>query len=107
MPFRLDHGEIDALGFRFNNIVYSPDFKSIYPESMACLEGLDLWIIDGLRHTIHPTHISIPEALAFAHQYRSKRTVLTNLSSEVDYEQLRSELPKGVEAAHDLMVLTV
>ncbi len=29
LPFRLKHGEIDALGFRFGNIAYSPDLNAI------------------------------------------------------------------------------
>ena len=52
MPFRLDHGEIDALGFRFGDIAYTPDVKGIPPESMRYLEGLDLWIVDALRYRL-------------------------------------------------------
>jgi phosphoribosyl 1,2-cyclic phosphate phosphodiesterase len=36
---------------------------------------------------------------------RPKRAVITNMSSEVDYETLRRELPPNVEPAFDGMVL--
>jgi phosphoribosyl 1,2-cyclic phosphate phosphodiesterase len=105
MPFRLDHGEIEALGFRFGAIAYTPDFVKVLPGSWQHLEDLDLWIVDGLRYTPHPTHLSIGEALELIRMLRPKRAVLTNLSSEVDYETLRRELPPGVEPAYDGMRL--
>ena len=56
LPFRLNHGDIDALGFRFGDIAYTPDVIGIPDESVEFLEGLDLWIIDALRYTRHPSH---------------------------------------------------
>jgi phosphoribosyl 1,2-cyclic phosphate phosphodiesterase len=106
-PFRLDHGEIEALGFRFGRVAYTPDFVKVFPGSWKYLEGLDLWIIDALRYTPHPTHLSIDEALEMIRMLRPKRAVLTNLSSEVDYETLRRELPPNVEPAYDGMRLEI
>jgi phosphoribosyl 1,2-cyclic phosphate phosphodiesterase len=103
MPLRLDHGEIESLGFRFGNVAYTPDVKTIFPETYHHLEGLDLWIIDALRYTSHPTHFSLEEALDMIRLFRPKRAILTNLGSEVDYAVLRTELPPNVEPAHDMM----
>ena len=103
MPLRLDHGEIESLGFRFGNVAYTPDVKTIFPETYHHLEGLDLWIIDALRYTRHPTHFSLEEALDMIRLFKPKRAILTNLGSEVDYAVLRSELPDNVEPAHDMM----
>lgn len=103
MPMRLDHGEIESLGFRFNNVAYTPDVKAIYPESEKYLHDLDLWIIDGLRQTKHPTHFSIPDALEMIRHFKPKHAILTNLSSEVDYAQLCAEMPENVSIAHDMM----
>ena len=77
----------------------------VFPGSWEHLEGLDLWIIDALRYTTHPTHLSISEALEMIRMLRPKRAVLTNLSSEVDYETLRKELPANAEPAFDGMRL--
>ncbi len=103
MPLRLDHGEIESLGFRFGNVAYTPDVKSIFPEAYPHLEGLDLWIIDALRYTSHPTHFSVAEALDMIKLFRPKRAILTNLSTEVDFAVLRAELPSHVQPAHDMM----
>ena len=103
MPLRLDHGEIESLGFRFGNVAYTPDVKSIFPETYPHLEGLDLWIIDALRYTSHPTHFSLDEALDMIKLFRPKHAILTNLGSEVDFETVKAELPPHVQPAYDMM----
>ncbi len=53
---------------------------------------------DCLRHTRHPTHFSLEEALAFAARTKAKRTILTHLSHELPQEATTAILPPGVEA---------
>ncbi len=103
MPFRLNHGEIDALGFRFGAAAYTPDVKFIPPESLANLENLDLWIIDALRETPHPTHFSLADALAHIERLAPRRAILTNLASDLDYQRLGGKLPDHVTVAYDGM----
>jgi phosphoribosyl 1,2-cyclic phosphate phosphodiesterase len=105
LPFRLEHGDIDALGFRFDNIAYTPDLNAIPDESRVYLEGLDLWIVDALRYTRHPSHFSLSETLEWIERLRPKRAVLTNLHTDLDFEKLRAELPAGVEPAYDGMCI--
>lgn len=101
MPFRMVHGDIDTLGFRFGSIAYAPDVSEMPEESLKYLEGLDVLILDALRYTPHPTHFSVSEALDFIEKLRPKRAVLTNLHTDLDYETLRGELPPHIEPAYD------
>lgn len=101
MPFQLGHGEIGSLGFRFGNAAYTPDVNAIPKESIAYLEGLELWIVDALRHTPHPSHFSLPETLDWIARLRPRRAVLTNLHTDIDFESVRSGLPSNVELAFD------
>ena len=55
IPFDLEHGEIDALGFRVGGLAYTPDLKRVPDASLPFLEDLDVWIIDALRHPPHPS----------------------------------------------------
>lgn len=103
LPVLQDHGEIASLGFRFGNLAYSADIKSLPPESLAALAGLDLWIVDALRYAPHPSHLNVDEALAIIGKVQPQRTILTNLHADLDYEELRSKLPAGVEPAFDGM----
>ncbi|WP_374306434.1 MBL fold metallo-hydrolase [Methylocella sp.] len=101
IPFRLEHGEIDALGFRFGNFAYTPDLNGVPPESAPYLEGLDLWIVDALRYTPHPSHFSLAETLSWISRMKPRRAVLTNLHTDLDFARLTAELPPGVEPAYD------
>ncbi len=101
LPFLVHHGQTDALGFRFGNIAYTPDVNAIPEASLPALEGLDLWIIDALRRTWHPTHLSLQEALDWIARMKPRRAVLTNLHTDLDYATLLAELPEGVVPAYD------
>jgi phosphoribosyl 1,2-cyclic phosphate phosphodiesterase len=100
-PFRLNHGDIDALGFRFGGCAYTPDVKYVPEESESFLENLDLWIVDALRHKPHPSHLSLGETLELVEKYKPKRVVLTNLHTDLDYGALRKILPENIEPAYD------
>jgi phosphoribosyl 1,2-cyclic phosphate phosphodiesterase len=105
--FDLVHGNIPALGYRIANAAYTPDVCDIPEASWPSLEGLDLWIIDGLRYTGHPSHFSVSDALSWIKRFRPKRAVITNMHSDLDYEVLRQSLPDGVVPAYDGMRLEV
>ncbi len=106
LPFRQIHGATDTLGFRFGGIAYSPDMSDLPEESLPLLQDLDVWIIDALRYTPHPSHLSVEQALAWIARLRPRRAVLTHMHIDLDYESLRRALPAGVEPAYDGMVLT-
>ena len=82
------HGESCALGLRIGALAYTPDVSDIPPESLPWLEELDVWIIDALRYTRHPSHFSLDEALAWIERMKPKRAVLTNLHTDLDYDTL-------------------
>ncbi len=105
LPVVQDHGDIPSLGFRFGNVAYSADIKSLPEASIAALAGLDVWIVDALRRPPHPSHMNLEEALRWIARVKPKRAILTNLHSDMDYATLRAELPDNVEPAFDGMIL--
>ena len=105
--FLVQHGNIPALGYRIGDAAYTPDLNDIPPASWSALEGLELWIVDGLRYTGHPSHFSVSEALSWIERFKPRRAVITNLHSDLDYEVLRQSLPSGVIPAYDGMRLTL
>lgn len=106
-PFLVDHGNIPALGYRFADIAYSPDMNDIPRASLAQLQNLKLWIIDGLRWTPHPSHTNVEQALSWLALMKPKRGVITNMHTDIDYEVLRQKLPPDIVPAFDGMQLTV
>lgn len=105
MPFTLGHGDIDAFGFRFGNIAYTPDVVDIPDDSLTYLQDLDVWIIDALRYRPHPSHFSLDEALEWIKRMKPRRAILTNLHTDMDFTQLQKDLPENVEPAYDGMRL--
>jgi len=107
VPVLQEHGDIPSLGFRFGNVAYSADIKALAPESAAQLAGLDVWIVDALRKSPHPSHMNLEEALDWIGRIKPKRAILTNLHSDMDYAALKAMLPANVEPAYDRMSLEV
>jgi phosphoribosyl 1,2-cyclic phosphate phosphodiesterase len=105
LPFWQDHGAIRSLGYRFGPIAYSSDVNGLDDEAFAALKGVKVWIVDALRYREHPTHANVDTALSWIAKVRPERAILTNLHQDIDYEQLRSELPAGVEPAYDGMTV--
>jgi phosphoribosyl 1,2-cyclic phosphate phosphodiesterase len=104
-PILQQHGDIASLGFRFGRVAYSPDISGLPTESVAHLEGLDLWIVDALRPMSHPSHFGLKDALGWIERLKPKRAILTHMTAELDYETLKRDLPPGIEPAYDGMVV--
>ena len=107
MPFSQLHGDGISLGFRFATLAYSCDLSGLAAESVALLQGLDVWILDALRYTPHPSHFCLADALAWIERLTPSRAILTNLHADMDYDTLCRQLPEGVEPAYDGMRITV
>lgn len=106
-PFVLEHGNIEALGFRINNLAYTPDVSAIPPTSVPNMADLECWVIDALRDAPHPTHFHLAEALDWVARMQPKRAVLTNLHTDLDYGRLTRELPEGIVPAYDGMRIEI
>lgn len=103
LPFRQRHGDIDSFGFRFGDVAYSSDVNGFPDNSLARLHNLDVFIIDALRETPHPSHFTLREALDHVAMLRPRRAILTNLHTDLDYAMLERTLPEGVVPAFDGM----
>ena len=92
---------LPLLGFRFNDVAFCTDVSSIPDASWSRLEGLDVLIIDALRHKPHPTHLSVDQALEVIERVKPKRAFLTHMSHSLEYETTNASLPPNVQLAYD------
>lgn len=104
-PFEVVHGAMDALGFRVGGLAYLPDVSAIPEESWAQLQGLDIWVLDALRRTPHPTHAHLARALEWIGRAKPRRAILTNMHIDLDHDEVAAETPEHVTPAHDGMTL--
>ncbi len=99
--FDVEHGMIKATGYLFNNIAYVSDCNKIPKSTLKYLKDLNYLIIDCLKFDQHPSHFSYYEALKIAKILKPKKTILTNLHTDLDYEYLKKKLPKNIIPAYD------
>ena len=105
LPISLTHGNINALGFRVGNIAYTPDVSNLPEAAIAALQGLDLWIVDALKRTPHPSHFCLPQTLDWIDRLKPRQALLTNMHIDMDFATLCEELPHNVKPAYDGMVI--
>tara|TARA_Y100000739_G_scaffold225897_1_gene232514 strand:- start:406 stop:1203 length:798 start_codon:yes stop_codon:yes gene_type:complete len=103
--FKVNHGTIDSLGFRIDNLAYLPDVFDLYDESREALKGLDYLIIDALRRNPHPTHTHLEKTLGWINELTPKNAVLTNMHIDMDYDTVCNETADNITPAYDGMVI--
>lgn len=106
-PFRVQHGEITALGFRIGGLVYLPDVSQIPDTAWPLIEGAEIFVCDALRPDPHPSHAHLAQALAWLARAGTPRGVLTNMHIDMDYDQVMARTPDHIVPAHDGMILNV
>ena len=104
-PFKVNHGSIDALGFRVGDLAYLPDVAQMTQEAWAALQGVECWIVDALRRTPHPTHSHLEQTLEWIARVGPKRGVLTNMHIDLDYDTVANETPDHITPAFDGMTI--
>lgn len=99
------HGRMPTIGFRFGGLGYTPDISDLPQASIDAMQDLDVWIVDALRYSAHPSHFNVKKACEWIERLKPKRAVLTHMTTELDYDTLRRELPDNVQPAYDGMVI--
>ena len=64
-------------------------------------------ILDCLKIDSHPSHLNLEQAIMISELIRPKKTILTNLHTDLDYNFLKKNLPKNIIPAHDKMILKI
>jgi phosphoribosyl 1,2-cyclic phosphate phosphodiesterase len=106
-PFIVDHGSMDALGFRVGGLAYVPDAVAIPAASWDMLKGLEVWVVDALRRKPHPTHAHLAMTLEWIARAAPKQAVLTNMHIDLDYATVKAETPAHIKPAFDGMILEI
>ncbi len=103
VTFDQDHGQIRSVGYRFGGVAYSSDVVGLDDQAFEALADLDVWIVDALRWTPHPTHAHVEKTLEWIDRLKPRQAILTNMHIDLDYDDLSAKLPEGIIAAYDGM----
>jgi phosphoribosyl 1,2-cyclic phosphate phosphodiesterase len=104
-PVALDHGGTPVLGFRIGSAAYLTDFSRLPEESKALVRGLNDLVMDALRDTPHPMHLTVEQALEIVKELEPKRAWFTHISHELPHRETNERLRKAgfphVQLAYD------
>jgi phosphoribosyl 1,2-cyclic phosphate phosphodiesterase len=106
-PVPVLHGRLPILGYRVGSFAYVTDCSEIPDASWPLLEGLDLLVLDALRHVPHPTHFTVAQALEAIARVGPARALLTHIAHDLRHAETSASLPPGVELAYDGLVVPV
>jgi len=107
LPVEVSHGTIGVLAYRIGKLAYVTDAKAVPAAAIDQLRGVRVLVINALFRTEHPSHLSIPEAIAVARELGAERTYLTHLTHDNFHADLEAELPPGVTPAFDGLTVRI
>ena len=107
VPVPILHGQREILGLRIGSFAYLTDCSAIPDASWALLEGLDVVVVDALRHKPHPTHFSLDEAIAASQRIAARESYFTHMCHDLPHAETSARLPDGMALAYDGLQLTI
>ena len=108
LPIRAMHAQLPILGYRIKNVAYLTDIKTLSENSIQQLADLDVLVINALRQTPHPSHLSLSEACELAVRINAKQTYFTHFTHSLGLHRVVSEtLPENIHMAYDGLAIEV
>ena len=75
--------------------------SNINENNFKYFKNLKYLIIDCLWFREHPSHLNLENSLKLINKFKPKKSILTNLHSDLDYDDLKKLLPKNIIPAYD------
>ena len=95
------HGRQQITGYRFGGAAYLTDMSDIPPASVPLLQGLDVLILDALRHDPHYSHSHLEKSIGFVEQLKPRRAFFTHMGHDLDHAATEAILPSHIRLAYD------
>jgi len=101
-PLAVMHGELPITGYRFGNLAYITDLKTMSNEEKKKLDHLEVLVVNALRISPHPTHLNLEEAIKFVNEIQPKRAYFTHISHKLGFhEEVEKTLPENIFLSYD------
>ncbi len=101
IPLRVMHGPMTVFGYRIGRFAYVTDTSCIPEATFSLLAGVDLLVLNALRHEPHPTHFTIAEAVAVARRVAARQTVFIHITHSILHAEDDANLPEGCKLGYD------
>ena len=109
LPIKVYHGKLPILAYRFGEVAYITDMKTIDDTEKELLKGVKVLVVNGLRwDKEHHSHQLINEAIAFSKSIGAEKTFLTHVTHEIGlHVEASKRLPSNVYFAYDGLEIEV
>ena len=109
LPIKVYHGKLPILAYRFGEVAYITDMKTIDDAEKELLKGVKVLVVNGLRwEKEHHSHQLIDEAIAFSKSIGAEKTFLTHVTHEIGLHiEALKRLPSNVYFAYDGLEIEV
>jgi len=102
IPIKVKHGKINSICYIIDRkLAYISDVSKINEKDYKYFQNLNYLIIDCLWYRYHPSHLNLESSLELIKKFKPKKSILTNLHLDLDYQKLKRRLPKNVVPAYD------
>jgi len=106
--FPVSHGKVKSICYIFDQkLAYISDVRKNEKKYFRYFKNLKFLVIDCLWYRHHPSHLNLEKVLELVKIFKPKKTILTNLHSDLDYKILSNQLPKKVIPAYDGLTLNL
>ena len=103
-PLKVKHGKVDSICYFIGkDLAYISDISEISKKDYNKFLNLKYLVIDCLWYRYHPSHLNLDKTLELIKIFKPKKSILTNLHNDLDYNELKKILPKNVVPAYDGM----
>ena len=109
-PFKMHHGGIVAVGYRFGDVAYCTDINEMPEKSFGVLAGVKTMIIDcnNLFDTDGTKiHLNFDGVLKINERLRVPDVILTHIKTNCDYQSVSAKLPQGYRLAYDGLIVAI
>lgn len=104
-PLSVDHGPKPALGFLFEaegrTLGYVPDCHEMANDIISKLKGVDVMILDALRHRPHSTHLTVKDSIEILKRIGARQSYIIHMCHDLDHEETGKNLPDSIYVPHD------
>ena len=104
---QVTHGKIMNTAYIFEKTAYIADCNDLNIIKKKILKKLNYLVLDCLKFNKHPSHFNFTDAIFVHKKLQPKKTILTNLHTDIDYSTLKRKLPENIIPAHDGLTLNL
>ena len=101
-PIKVQHGNVQSICYIIDKkLAYISDVSEIFKKDYKYFKNLKYLIIDCLWYKYHPSHFNLDKSLEMIKKFSPRKAILTNLHTDIDYNEIKKKLPKNIIPAYD------